>query len=144
MYQNILFASDLADDMARAEARAAALTRVGAKLTVIHVIEPLALAYGAEMPIDLAALQDEISQQARARLDALAKRLGITPAEVILAHGKTEREILHAAKTLGADLIVLGSHGRRGLGLLLGSTANAILHHAECDVLAVRLARETP
>ncbi|MEO1899758.1 MAG: universal stress protein, partial [Methylococcales bacterium] len=37
------------------------------------------------------------------------------------------------------DLIVVGSHGRHGLALLLGSTANGVLHHAVCDVLAVRL-----
>jgi universal stress protein A len=38
-----------------------------------------------------------------------------------------------------ADLIVVGSHGRHGIKMLLGSTANAVLHHAHCDVLAVRL-----
>ncbi|HHQ41669.1 MAG TPA: universal stress protein, partial [Chromatiales bacterium] len=38
-----------------------------------------------------------------------------------------------------ADLIVLGSHGRRGLTRLLGSTADAVLHSARCDVLAVRI-----
>jgi universal stress protein A len=36
-------------------------------------------------------------------------------------------------------LIVVGSHGRHGVRLLLGSTANGILHHAKCDVLAVRI-----
>ncbi|WP_292363901.1 universal stress protein, partial [Methylophaga sp. UBA1464] len=40
------------------------------------------------------------------------------------------------------DLIVVGSHGRKGIKMLLGSTANAILHHARCDVLAVRLLDE--
>ena len=39
----------------------------------------------------------------------------------------------------GADLIVVGSHGRHGLALLLGSTANGVLHGATCDVLAVRV-----
>jgi universal stress protein A len=39
----------------------------------------------------------------------------------------------------GADLIVIGSHGRHGLQLLLGSTANGVLHLSECDVLAVRV-----
>ncbi|WP_313899138.1 universal stress protein [Leclercia adecarboxylata] len=43
------------------------------------------------------------------------------------------------AKKQGCDLIVVGSHGRHGLALLLGSTANDILHGAPCDVLAVRL-----
>jgi universal stress protein A len=43
------------------------------------------------------------------------------------------------AKERGVDLIVVGSHGRHGLQLLLGSTANGVLHLAECDVLAVRV-----
>jgi universal stress protein A len=37
------------------------------------------------------------------------------------------------------DLIIIGSHGRHGIRILLGSTANAILHSAKCDVLAVRV-----
>ena len=51
----------------------------------------------------------------------------------------TKEGILGAAKEHGADLIVVGSHGRHGLALLLGSTANAVLHGAPCDVLAVRI-----
>jgi len=43
------------------------------------------------------------------------------------------------AGEIKADLIVVGSHGRHGLGLLLGSTASSVVHHAACDVLAVRL-----
>ena len=43
------------------------------------------------------------------------------------------------AEELGADLIVIGSHGRRGLALLVGSTANGVLHGAVTDVLAVRV-----
>ncbi len=52
---------------------------------------------------------------------------------------RTKEGILGAAREHGADLIVVGSHGRHGLALLLGSTANAVLHGAPCDVLAVRI-----
>ena len=48
-------------------------------------------------------------------------------------------EIRELASTTMADLIVIGSHGRHGFSLLLGSTANAVLHDAGCNVLAVRL-----
>ena len=47
------------------------------------------------------------------------------------------------AKDIGADLIVVGSHGRYGLALLMGSTANGVLHGATCDVLAVRVGQES-
>ena len=44
-------------------------------------------------------------------------------------------------KELETDLIVVGSHGRYGLALLMGSTANGVLHGATCDVLAVRVGK---
>ena len=56
--------------------------------------------------------------------------------------GKDHQEILEFAEINQVDLIVIGSHGRHGLALLLGSTANSVLHHAKCDVLAVRLSDE--
>jgi universal stress protein A len=43
------------------------------------------------------------------------------------------------AEELGVDLIVMGTHGRHGLGLLLGSTATGVLHGCPCDVLTVRI-----
>ncbi len=52
---------------------------------------------------------------------------------------RPEAEIHRVAEELGADLIVVGSHGRHGLALLLGSTANGVLHGATTDVLAVRV-----
>ena len=53
--------------------------------------------------------------------------------------GSPKTEIVRVANENKVDLIIVGSHGRHGLALLLGSTANGVLHHATCDVLAVRL-----
>ncbi|WP_288368232.1 universal stress protein [uncultured Alcanivorax sp.] len=53
--------------------------------------------------------------------------------------GYAAEEIVRKAKDDGADLIVLGTHGRRGIRLLLGSTADRVLHHAPCNVLAIRI-----
>lgn len=50
---------------------------------------------------------------------------------------------MRIAEENNVDLIVVGSHGRKGIKMLLGSTANAVLHHAGCDVLAVRLKDES-
>ena len=49
---------------------------------------------------------------------------------------------IHSLEEAGADIIVVGSHGRHGLALLLGSTANGVLHGASCDVLAVRVGHD--
>jgi universal stress protein A len=59
-----------------------------------------------------------------------------------LTYGQPRQEIHGLAKEQHCDLIVVGSHGRHGLALLLGSTANDILHGASCDVLAVRLVKD--
>jgi universal stress protein A len=53
--------------------------------------------------------------------------------------GAPKQEIVRVADDEKAELIVIGSHGRHGLQLLLGSTANGVLHLAKCDVLAVRV-----
>jgi universal stress protein A len=53
--------------------------------------------------------------------------------------GSPKSEICLLAEREQVDLIVVGSHGRHGLSLLLGSTANSVLHYARCDVMAVRL-----
>ena len=59
-----------------------------------------------------------------------------------IAFGHPRQEIHRVATDQQCDLIVVGSHGRHGLALLLGSTANDVLHGAPCDVIAVRLAKK--
>ena len=139
-YQKILLAVDLSDDSAEVADRAQAITRNNdGELHIIHVIEPLSFAYGGDIPMDFSGIQDEIHQQAVTQLDrfAEARDLGKDRRHVVL--GQPEVEIHALAEELSADLIVVGSHGRYGLALLMGSTANGVLHGATCDVLAVRV-----
>lgn len=56
--------------------------------------------------------------------------------------GNPEQEIVEIARSWGADLIVVGSHGRGFWGRLLGSVSDGVLHHAPCSVLVVRHAQE--
>lgn len=79
-----------------------------------------------------------IREQAEKELNELAEKLGVDEKHRFIEYGSTKNEILRVAKEHKIDLIVTGSHGKHGLSLLLGSTANAILHGAECDVLIVR------
>lgn len=64
--------------------------------------------------------------------------MGVDKSHSHLVTGSTKHEVLHLAKELNVDLIVTGSHGKHGVALFLGSTATAILHGAECDVLIVK------
>jgi len=81
--------------------------------------------------------------EARQSMEKLGEQLGVAKADQHIEVGPTKVKILKVAEEAGIDLIICGSHGRHGLSLLLGSTANAILHGAKCDVLTVRLPEES-
>lgn len=93
--------------------------------------------------VDVATESNYVVEKARDVAGAALKGLGdafeVDADHQYLERGHAPTQILRLAKDTGADLIVVGSHGRHGLRLLLGSTANAVLHGAECDVLAVRV-----
>lgn len=142
MYSHILLAADFHDDSTKVVERALAMRDANqCKLSLVHVIEPVGVAYGGEFPLDLGDLHRELEKQAREKLAELGKSLNVAEEHQYLEVGITERELLRVAKEQSVDLIVIGSHGRHGLALLLGSTANGVLHHALCDVLAVRVGK---
>ncbi|XOV81911.1 MAG: universal stress protein [bacterium] len=142
-YKKILLAVDLTEDSKPVAERALALVKAyGAQLHVVHVIEPLSLAYGGDVPMDLSSVQEQIQEQAKSHLSEFGSGMNIPSEHQHLIFGRPESEIQRVADELGADLIVIGSHGRHGLALLLGSTANGVLHGAMCDVLAVRVGKE--
>jgi universal stress protein A len=141
-YRHVLLAADFSEHGEQVSARAQELAgRYRADLSLVHVVENLPLmdsSYGPIVPFDL-DLHQQIMEAARVRLNALAEKLGIPPERRWLEMGSPKLEINRIAQEQGVDLIVVGSHGRHGLALLLGSTASGVLHHAACDVLAVRL-----
>ncbi len=114
----------------------------GATVSIVHAVEHInaygvAEAYSAVLDVEAQLLDD-----ARKELTKLGERLGIPAANQYLEVGAPKSVIMGKVEELKADLIVVGSHGRHGFQLLLGSTADAILHHANCDVLAVRVHEE--
>lgn len=142
-YTTILVAIDLSDDSTRVVERGMAVAaNNGASLHIVHVIEPLSFAYGGDIPMDFSGIQDEIHQQAKAQLQRFCVANAIDEQHQHLLLGKPEVEIHGLAAELAADLIVVGSHGRSGFALLMGSTANGVLHGAACDVLAVRVGKD--
>lgn len=139
-YAKILVAIDLSEDSKLIVQRARSVaSNASAELHLIHVIEPLSFAYGGDIPMDFSGIQDEIYQQANQQLHRFAETNGIDEAHRHIVMGRPEAEIHTLAREIQADLIVVGSHGRHGLALLMGSTANGVLHGARRDVLAVRV-----
>ncbi len=139
-YKHILVGIDLSEEAHAVDSRAHALSEsFGSQLSMLHVIEPLSFAYGGDIPMDLSSVQEEIQQQAHSQLRAFAQQYKVSEDNQYITLGRAEVEIHRLAEQQNVDLVVVGSHGRSGLALLLGSTANGVLHGAGCDVLAVRV-----
>ena len=143
-YKHVMAAVDLSDEANQVleEAKRVASDH-GAKLSLITVVKPLTQVYGG---LDMAAytqasvnFEREAQSQAVEQLKSLGAGLGVAGEDVHAVIGAPAPQIVETGKDLGIDLIVVGSHGKHGLGLLLGSTANGVLHHAECDVLTIRI-----
>lgn len=147
-YKQIVIAVDLSDDSQKVCRRALEITK-GNKVNIllVHVVEYIYQMGISYDPMfypsmeDLSENEEQLIKSAKEKMAALIKEVP-APETVDLVSsvisGIPKTEILRLAEEKQADLIVCGSHGRSGFELLLGSTANAILHHAPCDVLAVR------
>ncbi|MDX1804389.1 MAG: universal stress protein [Alcanivorax sp.] len=140
-YHKILVAIDCSDESARVLARAAGILegKENGDLHLIHVIEPLALAYGADVPMDVTDLQSGLVEQAKDTARRYASQYQLNPENLYVEMGSIEKTILDKAEAINADLIVVGSHTRSGLALLLGSTARGLVPGSHCDVLAVKV-----
>jgi universal stress protein A len=139
-HKNVLIAVDSSDE-ANQVVLAAKEIASDALITLVTVIQPMAYANGSEqsgLMFNYADLEKEIVKVAEAKLEALAKKHNLA-GERMVTIGAPAHEIRKQAESIGADLIVIGSHGRHGLALLLGSTANSVLHGASCNVYVVRV-----
>jgi len=142
-YQRILVGVDFFAHSVRAVRRALDLAqRHGGHVNLVHAVESQVYydqAYDPVIPLpqDL-NLNQELVEAATERMRQMIEELGSSeiPGNVLI--GSAKRVILSQAEALHADLIVVGTHGRRGVARLLGSTASAITHSARCDVLTVR------
>jgi len=138
MYKKVLFATDFDEIGVSAAHKAKKIAdENGAELLLVHVVEPIP-AYAYPGFAGFAEVEVSIREQAEKELNALANKLGVDENHRLLEFGSVKNEILRIAEEHKIDLIVTGSHGKHGLGLLLGSTANAILHASHCDMLIVQ------
>ncbi len=140
--QHLLCPVDFSQTSDRALEYALALAeRLGTSITVMHAYQMPAYAL-AEGTLDLPPfLADELRSRLQERLDALVQ--GKAGAGVrcgsLLCEGIPYVEILRAAKQVGADLIVIGTHGRSGIShMLIGSVAERVVRTSEVPVLTVR------
>lgn len=139
-YKHILLATDLDEHSHKTAKRAQMLAKhANAKLSIAHVIDHTAFIYGSgeySIPVEM-SVEEELTQSAKDSLAKLANMVDIKSEDQHLLHGSPKVQVIELAQKMKVDLIIVGSHARHGAELLLGSTANAILHAAHCDVYAV-------
>lgn len=141
-YQTILVAVDCSEDSITVIQRAKSIACDSAEVHLLHVVEPLALAYGADMPMDMTDLQTTLLNRAQTTINAYAEQFALDDKHTHVELGAIERTIQSKAVDIGADVIVIGCHTRSGLALLLGSTARGLVPSSRCDVLAVKIDSE--
>lgn len=141
-YRHILIAIDFTSTAYQVVQRAKLFLGNETKLTILNVVEyAMPLGFGDDftpMP-NLMVEESMLIEKAKESLSRFVDKEGMAYAEQVVKVGATQGEIIRIAEEKSIDLIVVGSHGRHGIRLLLGSTANGVLHHAPCDVLAVRI-----
>lgn len=142
-YKHILVGLDLSPESQQVADRVKLLfAHTDTKISVCHILEPLAFTYGGDIPVDLSDVQLQLEQQAKERLASICEPLNVADENQLVILGQPATEMRRLARDRDIDLIVVGSHGRHGLALIFGSTSNSVLHGAPCDVLAVRIADE--
>ena len=140
MYRKILVAIDLSQESEQVLQTAADIAEMNnAQIAVLHVTDNPQTVFTQWSDYVVPYSEEKIRTQLLSKLTELAEGSGISNHLVSVEFGRTADVIVDRSDAENFDLIVLGSHGRHGVQLLLGSTANGVLHHAKCDVLAVRV-----
>ena len=138
----VVFATDFSTASRRAFEQAVAFgRRARSRLVVLHVLVPPSPFSSGKPPESWVELEASARRDAERRLEAVvaaARRAGAV-ALGELVEGSPAEAITRAAGRLGAGLIVIGTHGRSGVGrLFMGSVASAVLQLARCPVVTVR------
>lgn len=140
--RHILAPTDFSDYSKKALSDALELARTfGAKLTLLHVVEPSPYLGEFTPPAAGADLVNNLERQASAALARMLPEAQRAQIEVIrsVVIGSPLRKIVEAAEAKHVDLIVMATHGRTGLShLLIGSVAERVVRTAPCPVLTIR------
>lgn len=148
MFKHILLPTDGSEMSEEAARIALELARsLQAKVTALHLIRPYALPISdgtfvyaeAFSPEEYKAATQSNAAAILGRVQARARELGVACESVHVTAGAIWDAIIKQAKARGCDLVVMASHGRKGLaGLVLGSETNKVLTHSSLPVLVTR------
>jgi len=143
-YNSIAVAIDLSSESEIIIQRAIDVASDGSKVHLIYVQEPMDSVYMGVVPygpvfVGMNEVEENLKAELRGKLDALGERYDIGADFRHFLNGAPAKEIHRFTDENAIELVVLGTHGQKGVQLLLGATANSVLHGSNCDVLAVRI-----
>lgn len=143
-YKKIIIPIDLSSESQQIISRAMGMCVEGGEVHLAYVQEPMDSVYLGVVPygpvfVGMDQVESRLKDELKSRLSDLGEKFDIPEDRQHFLDGAPAREIHRLAEDIDADLIVIGTHGQKGVQLLLGSTANSVLHGSRCDVLAVRI-----
>lgn len=143
-YKKIAVAIDLSSESSVILKRALDVAAPDGEIHLVYVQEPMDSVYMGVVPygpvfVGMDEVEENLRTELKQKLDAIGEKAGVPEASRHFLNGTPAREVRRFAEEHGMDLIVLGTHGQKGVQLLLGATANSVLHGSSCDVLAVRV-----
>jgi nucleotide-binding universal stress UspA family protein len=145
MYKSILLPTDGSELANRAVAQGIALAKeIGARITAVTVVEPFAVfsVRPEQLEYTRTTYAEHVNEYAHEVLDtvaARAKEAGVACETVLVSHAHPYQGIIDTAQTHGCDLIMMASHGRRGVAaVVLGSETVKVLTHSGIPVLVFR------
>jgi universal stress protein A len=143
-FKKVLIAIDLSVEANPVIEKALSIACADCEAHLVYVQEPMDSVYLGVVPygpvfVGMDQVEEKLHQELKDKLDALGDKYGIAIDRRHFLSGTPAREIHRFTDENNIDLIVIGTHGQQGVQLLLGSTANSVLHGSNCDVLAVRI-----
>jgi len=141
-YTHILMAVDFTKSAEQILAKALDIAeRNNAKLSMLHVVEyiPPVDYVNDPMAINWVVGDNEMLEQAKKSLQKFSQQHSLKNVDLNVEFGRPKHVISQFVKDHQCDLVIIGSHGRHGISLLLGSTASAVLHDMPCDILTLKM-----
>lgn len=141
-YTHIVVAIDFSKSADQVLSKACIIAeRDKARLSLLHVVEYLPPMDFTNEPLlvnNWLVDEEVLMERAKTFLQDLSKKHHLKNAGLEVRVGTPKHEISIFVKDQQCDLVIMGSHGRHGISLLLGSTANAVLHAMPCDILTIK------
>ena len=143
-YKKIAVAIDLSNESAIIIGRALDVASPDSEIHLLYVQEPMDSVYMGVVPygpvfVGMDEVEGNLRSELNEKFDRIGEKADVAKDARHFLNGSPAPEIRRFAEENDMDLIVLGTHGQKGVQLLLGATANSVLHGSSCDVLAVRV-----